>query len=261
MIGNAIHSIATNPIFVRLTRRGISLEATLWIGLGSLLFSLVVGSTFGLMWMDIEDPLIFFITAPISLLLVIYPPIVVIFATLITASDVQNKDHTMLKLTRLSPQQIVIGYVFAALYRLRVLHAIVIGLSFLAVFEWVSMSLSENASMLSFPQIGVSMAIPLIGVFQVVGRGLLGVSLGVALSLLWRQHGPAVIGAAAVVIVLQVVGSPVSYLSPYLIMICSVDIDTTLRLVSTHNMGYGILWLILVYLPSWGTMRLAQRWV
>lgn len=268
MVNNAIRSIATNPIFVRLTRRGISLRVTVRIANVSLLFSALVGIGIGAGFsgtaagVEMYTLIAFVLSIPVAF----YAPMVAAFAATIASADVQSEDYTMLKLTLITPQRIVNGYVFSALYRLRVLHAVVIGLSLLGFFQWVGMGLTGHLGAqpaMAFSA-GANMALSAIAILRIVGRGLFAAALGVALSLLWRRRGLAIIASATVIIVIQGLNYVISILITYSVLFGGWGASSTtdfVSLISVLSTVYAILSLILIYLLAWGTMRLARHGV
>lgn len=264
----SIRSVTANPIFIRMTRRGISLRTTLWIAVGSMLFSMLFGITTALIsdaLASISMPIgILITTAPSFLLNALYPPVAAAFAAIAVGNDVQSEDYTMLKLTPITPQQIVRGYVFATLYQQRILYAIAIGLSFAGLFQWLGAVFSNMLSMQSSVEtlvlINIVAAItsPVLTALRITGLVILASSIGVMLSLLWRQRGLASVVAATVMIIFQIIGAFISSFA-YWFMFTSQDIDMTTKYIAIFSLGYGILLVILIYALAWGVMHQAQR--
>ncbi|MBN1310583.1 MAG: hypothetical protein JXB30_04120 [Anaerolineae bacterium] len=266
-----LQSITTNPLFIRLTRnaKGPSLRDTLWIAGASVLLGALIGIGSGFVTSEsigirlaVCGLLSFTLTIPTAL----WPSIIAIFAATRTGDDVLSKDYDMLKLTLITPQQIASGYVFAWLYRLRVLFAIAIGLSFMGLCQWLGISLSERLStqsvIASFELFSAACNIALSAfvILRVTGLAILASAAGVTLSLLWRQRGPAAIVAAIVMIILQAIGYLVSYVLPFIAFsLYTTPADWDINLIAI-SAGYGVVSTIVVYSLAWGTMRLARRW-
>lgn len=264
-----IRAITTNPIFARMTRRGIPLRATLWICVGAVLFTMVFGVTVGLMsdtLASIAMPVVILIFAVPSFLLNALPPVVAGFAAIVVGNDVQSEDYAMLILTPITPQQIVRGYVSATLYRQRALHAVAAGLSFMGLFYWLGalfqkiLSTQSSIESLEIIQVVVAIANPVLTILRFTSLVILASSVGVMLSLLWRRRGLAGVVAAIVMILLQATEALVASVA-YWFIFTNQDSDMVKEYVSIFQLGDGILFAILVYLLAWGTMRLAQRWV
>jgi hypothetical protein len=144
------------------------------------------------------------------------------------------------------------------------LHAIVIGLSLVGMFELIGVDLSDLIAGQSevtsqLGQFGANTALFIIGFLRVIGRGVLAATFGVSLSLLWRRRGmPSLMGmvAAVVMITLQVAAFLVEYLFTPSYMSSSVNV-----VLEILQLGYGMGALTLLCVPALGMMRLAQRWV
>ncbi|MBN1310584.1 MAG: hypothetical protein JXB30_04125 [Anaerolineae bacterium] len=264
-------SITANPLFIRLTRRGVSLRTTLWVAVGSMLFSMLAGTASGLASHMLESLsmllLILIIGTPSFLLNGLYPPVIAVFAAIVVGNDVRSEDYTMLKLTLITPQQVVRGYISASLYRQRMLHAIALGLSFIGLFQNFGLLISNTLSMqyaatsLAPLNAAVSITASLLAVLRIIGLAILASLMGVAFSLLWRQRDPAAVVAAIVMIILQVVGALLSSAGYWFIFFSHLDSDMTTKLIAIFQVGYGVLSVVLVCLLTWGTMCLARRWV
>ena len=265
-----LQSITTNPLFTRLTRRGISLQPTVWIAVGSMLFSMTVGTAVGLISNKLPGTYALgslVTAAPLYLLYMLYSPVIAAFTATVVGNDVHSEDYTMLKLTLITPQQVVRGYVSASLYRQRTLHAAALGLSFIGMFQSLGMILSILSMQPAIPfgitSIATVLVLSVLTILRIAGLAFLASIVGVTLSLLWRQRGLAIIAAAAVMLTIVITGFLLSLALPTVTITAyrSMGIDLKPGIVSAINWGYGIVSTTLVYLLAWGAMRLARRWV
>jgi hypothetical protein len=117
----------SNPAFVRLVRRARppSLRATLWLAflLGMVQLAVLMGL---LQNLDRTSTLVGNLRLAAWMLLVVAPPATAIAAALITAQDARSEGFPLMLATGISRWQVAQGYLLAALFRLRVLLALVV---------------------------------------------------------------------------------------------------------------------------------------
>lgn len=125
-------SIRSNPVVVRLTRRcgWPSGRTVLWLAFGLGVMSLAITTQATLHMKSIQLS-----TLGAALLLaawalaILTPPITVAVAAVLVTRDMRGERFELLRLTTtLSEATIVRGAIFATLYRMRVLLALVVGL-------------------------------------------------------------------------------------------------------------------------------------
>jgi hypothetical protein len=281
-------SIKDNPIYERLTRnaRWPSLRLCLWLAGGLGVVSLVISLLDLLSVLNPEvggslySPFVMFLA---WLLAIICPVIVSLIAVGQTSRDVQSEGYRLVSLTLVNRTQIMRGYVLAALHRVRVLLAMVVGLSpvmiggpLVATLFVLSMQLFTGHESLFLPETAdfwggasyppntldvvgllVEIAAPVIGMLLV---NLLAAVVGVALALWWRR---ATAAASAVASLSGLAGS-----------LAGVIAVLTMIGPSLGGLGFSQLpnpWLELVLvsllcmvppvLLATGIMVLARRWV
>jgi hypothetical protein len=125
-----VTKLRDNPLFDRLTRNAKppSLRVCLWLAFGLGLVTLAYMS-----WMMLYAPVIPFSTIGVILmvaaavLIFLLPILVGIIAATLTARDTQGEEYQLLRLANLSPRTVVWGYIGAALHRMRLLLALMIG--------------------------------------------------------------------------------------------------------------------------------------
>ncbi len=124
-------SIYLNPLMERLARRGRwpSVRAALWLAFGLGLAGLAVTTRATLrMESDQLDLSSTILLALAWLVTILSPPITSVVATILVSRDASSEMYELLRLATLSEAVLVKGYVFAALHRVRVLLALVVGL-------------------------------------------------------------------------------------------------------------------------------------
>ena len=124
-------SIYLNPLVERLTRRGRwpSVRAALWLAFGLGLAGLAVTTRATLRMESVQPDLSSTILlALVWLVTILSPPITSVVAIILVSRDASSEMYELLRLTTLSKAVLVKGYVFAALHRVRVLLALVVGL-------------------------------------------------------------------------------------------------------------------------------------
>jgi len=140
--------------------------------------------------------------------LAVVPPIVGFAAALQTSRDVQSEAHDLLRLTSLTKMQIVQGYLYAGLHRMRLLLSLTIGIAPALIDRFLCgfLKLTIWSSIAPGPYHLTSLDI--IGrlvIVTVVGIGLLALNplvaaLGVALSLWWRKMVPAILSTSTIML-------------------------------------------------------------
>lgn len=218
--------MGSNPLYERLTHnaRPPSMRVCLWLAFGLGLATLAYMS-----WVMLYQPYTPYSTIAVglmvasALLLFLLPVVVGITAATITARDAQGEEYQLLRLTNLSPRSIVWGYIGAALHRLRLPLALMIGtmpvlvvgmlwmsIEIAAIFANISMSCpvgpcgpstlnAESANSLYWG--GYS---GLAGVIALWGVTLLAAMLGVWLGLAWRKAAPAAVVTALVTLLAMI---------------------------------------------------------
>jgi hypothetical protein len=186
-----------NPVFVRLTRncKWPSGRVALWLGFGLGLVTLFLTSHATLHMKDFEmNPLcaVLFVTAVVLTLLA--PAIVASLATGLTARDVSSEPYELVQLTTLPKIALVQGYVFAALYRMRVLISLTVGLIPALVIGVVQLGLLVlvtlyTSNMAPFLQQVVSLSLDFMAiVIGLWGIAFLATASGVGLAIRWRGN-------------------------------------------------------------------------
>jgi hypothetical protein len=210
----------SNPLYDHLTRRSRwpSLRLTLWLAFGLGLVTLTISA---LSLSSIPQAGALRTTALILMLVgalvtLVAPPVVAVFAAVLTARDARTGGHELMRLTPLSKAAIVRGYAFAVLFRLRVLLALVVALMPALVVEALYMTALGRAIFfniacnLMHPELCHIMPWslpPEAGrIFSLVlgtwGLILLAAALGVWLALRWRRTTAAAIVAPGLVALL-----------------------------------------------------------
>ncbi len=129
-----IAGIQDNAVFVRLTRhsRWPSLRTTVWLFVAALLLGvagaaalLFVDPTTGTALEQLVGRMIALSGSAVALLGL---PVGALITVITTATDVHGEAYQLVRASLLSKKEIVSGYIFAALYRLRLLWVLAFGL-------------------------------------------------------------------------------------------------------------------------------------
>ncbi len=130
----SMEAIQTNAVFARLTRhsRWPSLRTTvrlfgaaLLVGAGGAVALLVVGPTLTPATAELLGYV--FILSGLAVVL-LSPPVAALVTIITTVTDVQSEAYQLMRMSLLPKEEIVSGYIYAALYRLRLLWVLAFGL-------------------------------------------------------------------------------------------------------------------------------------
>ncbi len=276
-------NIYLNPLVERLTRRGRwpSVRAALWLAFGLGLAGLAV-TTWETLRME-SDKLGAFSTILLALawlVTILSPPITSVVAIILVSRDASSEMYKLLRLTTLSEAMLVKGYVFAALHRVRVLLALVVGLmpalavgmvqvSILITVIFYSIMLNYYAYFqdeLYRISSGIDPAcvtVPSLACMAIV-IGLWGLNwpaaaLGVGLALRWRGRVIVTIIAPLVTLLVTLL---VAISLPVFVLLTSEEMY-----MSYWGQPYGAIMLAIPlfallapYALGAGMTRLAQRW-
>jgi hypothetical protein len=204
-----------NPVFTRLARRARppSLRAALWL---AFLLGLVQLAVLMVLLRDLDrsSELVGNLRVSAWALLLVAPPATAVVAALVAAQDARSEGFPLLLATGISRWQIALGYLLAALFRVRVLLALVVSslpvvvagvfVRFLAGDFWfggsdgfyIPADFSPRAYVVGWTLTMTAVAVGLWGV------NLLGAALGVWLGLRNRSALAAPLAAAALAVFL-----------------------------------------------------------
>ncbi|MBN1310579.1 MAG: hypothetical protein JXB30_04100 [Anaerolineae bacterium] len=215
---------------------------------------------------DIHD---IYISLLITMVSLVVPPIVGIAAAIQTSRDVHTEAYDLLRLTSLTKMQIVHGYLYAGLHRMRLPLALTIGIApaligrflygILKLTIW-SATYCSSIALVPYHLTLLDIIGPLV-VITVVEIGLLALNplaaaVGVALSLWWRKTVAAVLFTSAImllgvffVVSLQILMGPFTHAEPF-------SLSPTALLEVLIASGFCLLPPVLLTL---GSMWLAKR--
>ena len=212
-------SSSPNPAFARLTRdcKWPSGRAALWVGfvVGVVVLFLTSQSALRMKTLAL-GPLSTILLIAAWAVTLLTSPITAVVATILTSRDVHSGSHELVRLTMLPEAAMVQGYVFATLYRVRLLIALTIGLMpALAVGMFqvglaLSIIFSSYYSLQGIPAYPVEpldagmMEMSLVFTIMTIGlwgMNLLAAATGVGLALCLRGNIIANIGAPLFVLV------------------------------------------------------------
>ena len=188
-------TLRSNPVFVRLTGncKWPSARVALWLSFGLGLAALFLTSQAALRMRAFDmDPLSAVLMVTAVVLTLLTPSIVASVATNLTSRDVSSEPYELVQLTTLPKNALVQGYVFAALYRMRLLISLTVGLMPALVIGLVQISFLVlvtlyTSNMAPF----LEQIVPLSLVFVATVIGLWGITFlatasGVGLAIRWR---------------------------------------------------------------------------
>jgi hypothetical protein len=138
------------------------------------------------------DPLSAVLLVTAVVLTLLTPPIVASVATNLTARDVSSEPYELVQLTTLPRASLVHGYVFAALYRMRLLISLTVGLMPALVIGLVQISLLVlvtvyTSNMAPFPEQTIPLSLEWVAlVIGLWGMIYLAAASGVGLAIRWR---------------------------------------------------------------------------
>jgi hypothetical protein len=196
----SMETLQTNVVFARLTRhsRWPSPRTTMRLFVAALL----VG-TGGAVARLVVDP--FLRTTAIRVIalsglavVLLSPPVAALVTTITTVADMQSEAHRLTQVSLLSKEEIVSGYLYAALYRLRLLWVLVFGLLLPLVATFLIAGLLCDADLIGIPGALFVLAVWLTGAAMGGVFNWLAVCIGVWQSLRSRRLGPAVTTAMAI---------------------------------------------------------------
>ncbi len=121
-------------------------------------------------------------------LMILAPAIMALVAATITAHDVSQPEHQLLRLTRLSAPRIVKGYTMAVAWRMRVPLAILVGLSPILLIGPGILAISSSSAIAIGITSGLMLA--LVATFQLAivwMASLLGLYVGIWAGLKWKN--------------------------------------------------------------------------
>ena len=195
-------------------------------------------------------------------------------AVMPTISDVRSGRRQLLQMTNLSDEMLVHSYIFTALYRLRVLLALVVGLSPALMIGWAHRLTVLNIAHLcslnirpcnSIPpeigpvQVGVMLALSAVVTIITVGLNMMSASFGVWMALRWQHIAPAVAFSLAI---MGLVLLPLVFV---LALLMKGIIEMALRWPDIFTLFLMVLFTTVIGLVTFTigeyAMRSAQRWV
>jgi hypothetical protein len=198
----SVETIRDNVVLARVTRhsRWPSLRTTVWlfvaaflVGTGGTVALLVVSPT-----LNAAELLGYVFILGGQAVSFLSPPVAAVMAVIATVTDVRSEAYQLMRLSLLPREEIVSGYIYAALYRLRLLWVLAFGLLLPLVATLLTVSLLPEASLFGILEVlfvlaAWSTGAALGGVFN-----WLAVCIAVWQALRWKHVGLAI----AVVIVL-----------------------------------------------------------
>lgn len=275
-------TLITNPLLTRLTARPsrLSARACFWLAFGLGVSTLLVSVQ---LFLADHNPnfrtLIYVLPVLFAALAAAVPPVVALVAGSTTARNVADGSYELLTATTLSDAAIVQGYVFAALYRVRWLLALVVSFAPPLVVGMLDSALhvaiylcrvdhfyhtgdyspQMDYSVCSMPSVDVSFTWLLIAL-GLWGLNLLAAALGVGLAL--RLRNPLVVITLAPLAAFllsfgifwywQFPGS----LKTLDVMLWLFD----LTLVDAAKWQTSLLFMLAPYLLTLALLHLSQRW-
>jgi hypothetical protein len=135
-------------------------------------------------------------------LTIFVPPFAALVAALITAHDVSQPEHQLLRLTALSAPRIVKGYTMAVAWRMRVPFAILVGLSPILLIGPGILAFSSTRIVAMGLTIGLMLA--LVATFQLAivwMASLLGLYVGIWAGLKWQDVRLAAATAPVIILI------------------------------------------------------------
>ncbi len=192
---SSMETIQANPVFAHMTwhSRWPSLRTTVWLFIAAVLVG--TGGTAALLFVDppLNTPSAQLAASVIVLsglaVVLLSPPVAAVMTTIATVTDVQSEAYRLMQVSLLPKEEIVSGYLYAALYRLRLLWVLAFGLfppltAVVTIYSWSwdgPVSAAVNALIMWI--IGMALGYAL---------NRLAVCFGVWQSLRSRRIGPAV---------------------------------------------------------------------
>jgi hypothetical protein len=203
----SVEAIRDNVVFFRLTRhsRWPSPRTTVW--LFGVVFLVGTGGAAALLFVDpafltdIGELVGTVIVLGGLAVAFLSPPVAAVITVITTAADVQSEAYQLMRVSLLPREEIVLGYIYAALYRLRLLWVL--------AFGWSLLSIAVVIFLLGPPYQGDPVAVPVLVVMvallvwfisMVIGAAVnwLAVCIAVWQSLCRKRVGIAIIAALAV---------------------------------------------------------------
>ncbi len=249
---SSIEMIQANRVFARLTRhsRWPSPRTTVWLFVAALLVG--IGSAVALLVVDpsLNTPLAQLITNVIALsglaVALLSPPVAALVTVIATVTDVQSEAYELMRVSLLPREEIVSGYLYAALYRLRLLWVLALGLLPPPVAILLAGDILLDASTDGIP-IMVVLAAPAVWLISVavgVAVNWLAVCIAVWQALCWKRVGIASINTLAM---LGVMGGLLSCAScPALTWVTSIEVGGAVAVLICcliyflHIIGYAL---------------------
>ena len=185
------HDLENDPIVERLTRRqGPSWQRVRWLAVAVGVANL---ASEALIIALSPSPLLWAHLAINQAVIVVGPVVLALMAASLTAAAVAREPFDLVLLTPVTEERLVWGYYLAALYRMRPLIAVLLGLTASQAVWWVLASL--GATSLVIPQFAGSLIVLAPAILPTLlwpigGCGMLfvAVAAGVRTALRWRRH-------------------------------------------------------------------------
>lgn len=213
----------SNPVYQRLMRKGGGLSkpayTRLSVGMGVVTGALSLAAF-------IFDPkrrgplsIVHYAVFVAALAVVVLTPFITLIFTAVTvANDVVHEDFGLLRLTNVTPKDVVIAYHGAANTRLAIMRAICLGLipgfalSFAHMFALFDLDSSQLGNWTEQWIVGLMLAFIPLSVIGFITMGLWWAarSVGVWASIRWRHNGPMVALGMAIGSLVLALGIPLS---------------------------------------------------
>ncbi len=253
----------TNPLLIRLIgkRSWLSARLCFWLafllGLSGLVFS-------SLSFLNARTTEISYLPFMLLIVVGLTPLLVALFAAMLTSRDIGSQGYELLQATPLNNADIVRAYIYAILYRTRILlilmiaamPAIAVGMLELSLkVELVFCTVTSSGPQFnpSYCQPPPMPETPLIWMAIAIGLwgcALLAASLGVALAFAWRNLALTVIVAPLLVLGLMAAG-----------LWGLGQIWGRLYYPGLILWGAALLWMIAPFAIAIAITKIAERWV
>ncbi len=134
------------------------------------------------------------------------PPVAALVTVITTVTDVQSEAYRLMRVSLLPKEEIVSGYLYAALYRLRLLWVLVFGLLLPLAAILLAASLLFDTGLIGIPGVLFVLAVWLTGAAMGCALNWLAVYIAVWQSLRWEQVGPAIAAVIVLFAGIEVLG-------------------------------------------------------
>jgi hypothetical protein len=204
----SMETLQTNVVFARLTRhsRWPSPRTTVWLFIAAFLMGMAGAAALlvtDLVFLTDIGEVVALGSLAVALL---SPPVAAVMTVITTVTDVQSEAYRLMRVSLLPKEEIVSGYLYAALYRLRLLWVLVFGLLLPLAAILLAASLLFDTGLIGIPGVLFVLAVWLTGAAMGCALNWLAVCIAVWQALRWKHVGPAIAAVIVLFAGIEVLG-------------------------------------------------------